>query len=116
MHPSDFEPFTGIGFELWAVNRELAFSNVLIAHDEQAVKQWNKDNFLVRQRYQRQNAERGELEEESRSGFYPKLIESFSRLKDSFQRIYRESPLATILLLILPFVFYGIIHFCSVSR
>ena len=116
MHPSDFEPFTGIGFELWAVNRELAFSNVLIAHDEQAVKQWNKDNFLVRQRYQRQNAERGELEEESRSGFYPKLIESFSQLKDSFQRIYRESPLATILLLILPFVFYGIIHFCSVSR
>ena len=49
----------GIGFELWHVNRDLSFNNILIATDEEAVFEWNKENFLQRQKYQRNELKEG---------------------------------------------------------
>jgi hypothetical protein len=41
-------PLTGAGFELWSANRELAFSRILIARDDNAVAAWNARDFLPR--------------------------------------------------------------------
>ena len=49
----------GIGFELWHVNKDLSFNNILIATDEEAVFEWNKQNFLQRQAYQRNELQEG---------------------------------------------------------
>jgi hypothetical protein len=45
-------PIVGIGFDIWADQREFAFTNILIATDENAVKKWNSEDFSVRQRIQ----------------------------------------------------------------
>jgi calnexin len=39
---------TGIGFELWTVDGEIGFNNVLLANDEEAVMNWNEENFRAR--------------------------------------------------------------------
>ena len=105
MHPSDFEPFTGIGFELWAVNRELAFSNVLIAHDEAAVREWNQRNFLVRQKIQMEKAETGEDGSDVDNGFYRELGKAYHEIRLALLEIYRQYPVPTSLLLASPVVF-----------
>jgi calnexin len=43
---------TAIGFNIWAANRDIAITNILIAHDENAVRAWNREDFAVRQRRQ----------------------------------------------------------------
>ncbi|OHT12281.1 Calnexin 1 [Tritrichomonas foetus] len=45
-------PITGIGFDLWTAQREFAFTNILIATNETAVKSWNNEDFNPRQRRQ----------------------------------------------------------------
>ena len=49
----------GSGFELWHVNKDLSFNNILIATDEEAVLEWNKENFIQRQKYQRNELKEG---------------------------------------------------------
>ena len=51
---NELSPITALGFEILVNNRDIAFMNILIAHDEKAVMQWNKDNFLVRQKLQKE--------------------------------------------------------------
>ncbi|EAY04982.1 Calreticulin family protein [Trichomonas vaginalis G3] len=43
----------GLGFEIWHVNRDISFNNILIANDEKSVIEWNNENFAYRQRYQK---------------------------------------------------------------
>jgi len=46
---SDFEmQINGIGFEIWTVNKELAFTNILISSNEMEVIEWNSQDFLIR--------------------------------------------------------------------
>lgn len=49
----------GIGFEIWHVNRDISFNNILIATDEKAVHDFNEENFIQRQKYQRQELQEG---------------------------------------------------------
>lgn len=42
----------GLGFEIWHVNRDISFNNILITNNEQAVIDWNNQNFVFRQKYQ----------------------------------------------------------------
>ena len=46
--PHNFHPITGIGFELWLVDKDIGFSNVYIGTDEGAVRRWNDDSFIPR--------------------------------------------------------------------
>jgi calnexin len=50
----DFEapPITAIGFNVWVEHRDFAFTNILVATDEAAVRTWNAQDFAVRQRRQ----------------------------------------------------------------
>jgi calnexin len=45
-------PIVGIGFDIWTDQSEFAFTNILIATDEKAIKKWNSEDFSVRQRIQ----------------------------------------------------------------
>ena len=48
----EIPPITGIGFSVWSEYRDIAFTNVLIATNESAVKAWNEKDFVIRQRRQ----------------------------------------------------------------
>lgn len=50
--PYYLPPITGMGFEIWSVNRELAFSNILIGNDEEEILEWNSRDFLIRKQEQ----------------------------------------------------------------
>jgi calnexin len=86
LQPSNFPPFTGVGFEIWAVNRELAFSNVLIAHDEEEVRRWNEVDFLARNRLEEEPDEPyvGPEEEKIPQGFWNILKKSAVEIGGSF--------------------------------
>ena len=51
-NPHNFEPMYGIGFELWTVNNEIGFNNILISKDEEAVRKWNQESFIPRLKIQ----------------------------------------------------------------
>ncbi|EAY08344.1 Calreticulin family protein [Trichomonas vaginalis G3] len=50
--PSQLPTMTGIGFEIWCTNKELAFTNILIAHDEDEIIRRNGIDFSVRKNKQ----------------------------------------------------------------
>jgi hypothetical protein len=43
---------TAIGFNFWAANRDIAVTNIIIANDEDAIRAWNREDFVIRQRRQ----------------------------------------------------------------
>jgi calnexin len=91
MHPSDFRPFTAIGFEIWAVNRELAFSNILMAHDEAAVKKYNVENFLIRKRVQLEEDQNGEEDVVRRKlGFAEALRDAYREIRWAFLGLWDD--------------------------
>jgi calnexin len=45
-------PISGIGFDVWSLPQDFAFTNILIATDENAVRTWNNEDFIIRQRRQ----------------------------------------------------------------
>lgn len=45
-------PITGLAFDVWAEFPEFAFSNIMIATDETAIRKWNAEDFIIRQRKQ----------------------------------------------------------------
>jgi calnexin len=45
LHPSNFGPIYGAGFELLG-NKEVGFNNIYIGSDEEALDEWNKAHFL----------------------------------------------------------------------
>jgi hypothetical protein len=49
--PYDFvlPPIVGIGFNLWSDQRDFAFTNIAMATDEVAIKDWNAEDFAIRQ-------------------------------------------------------------------
>jgi calnexin len=45
-------PLTAIGFNIWAKNRDVAFTNIAIANEEEGIRAWNREDFVIRQRRQ----------------------------------------------------------------
>lgn len=45
LRPHNFQPLVGVGFELWMVNKDVGFGNVLVDTDEKNVKEWIKVHF-----------------------------------------------------------------------
>lgn len=50
--PFNFPPLYGVGFELWTVDGDTAFNNIVIADDEDSIRKWNNEFFLMRQEHQ----------------------------------------------------------------
>lgn len=106
MHPHNFPAFTGIGFEMWHVNREIAFQNILIANDEDAVIKWNNENFLPRKKWQLESFQSYDHENEnlndrkSPKGFR----RNFNAVVNSFNELYQNYT-KQVLSLLFTFVF-----------
>jgi hypothetical protein len=92
LQPSNFPPFTGVGFELWATNRDIAFSNLLIAHNEEALRRWNAGDFLARQRAQRESPPEFGEGAALRYGFYATLRRSLADVWAGLRRLAAASP------------------------
>jgi calnexin len=58
LHPHNFPPFVGAGFELWMVSSTVGFGNVYIGTDEDAVREWNKQHFLPKWQVQEEERKR----------------------------------------------------------
>jgi calnexin len=43
---------SGIGFDVWSLPQDFAFTNIAIATDEEAIRKWNNEDFIIRQRRQ----------------------------------------------------------------
>jgi hypothetical protein len=56
--------FTAIGFEVFDVDHLLAYSKILIADNEEAVKKFNEESFLPRKNYQDEQPEEAERNEQ----------------------------------------------------
>ncbi|OHT13979.1 Calreticulin family protein [Tritrichomonas foetus] len=107
VHPHNFPPFSGIGFEIWHVNRDLAFQNILIAGDEEAVLEWNKNNFLPRQKWQlesyQEEDEASKYHENSKNDKKVKVKgvkENLEIVSNSFKQLFEEFKYQMISLLV----------------
>jgi calnexin len=114
-----FPSLTGAGFELWVVTNDIGFSNVYIGTDEEALLKWNEAHFLAKHGQQEAAAKREEdknkdTQGSSDSGAHsvpgPKptlrasgegpigaLTDFVLNLKDQWQRMYNDSPEATMI-------------------
>ena len=51
-NPSQLPTLTGLGFEIWCTNKLLAFTNILVAFNEEEIIRWNNMDFLPRRSVQ----------------------------------------------------------------
>ena len=70
-----FPLIRALGFELWSVDGEIGFNNILLANDEKEVIRWNEDSFVARARKQKASA--------SPRARVPELRTSFSWVPDT---------------------------------
>jgi calnexin len=52
IHPHNFEPILGAGFELWTVDKDVGIGNVFIGTDEATAYSWNSAHFALKSRIQ----------------------------------------------------------------
>ena len=118
MHPHNFPGFHGIGFEIWHVNRDIAFQNILISNDEKAVLKWNENNFIPRQKWQLESYQ--EKDDEDISNYQkekPKgFKESVQRIKSSFCNLFRQFPYQTSILILIITSFFTSIFLILFQR
>jgi hypothetical protein len=104
--------FTGIGFEVFDVDFNLAYSKILIADDEAAVKKFNEESFVPRRKAQLEAPSEADLNElelaqqkrtpgptpnagkktRQKIGFLPTLAKSGAQLSRSFQALIKDVP------------------------
>lgn len=134
-HPHNFAPIVGAGFELWMVNKDIGFGNILIDTDEKAVRKWNDEHFLPKFKYESDNAPKEE-ESDTTNNFNddenkPKppekkarpppdnlqesMIRFITDIRDAFTALYEDNP-ASALLVIGLFVFVPSIIFAFACR
>lgn len=64
-HPHNFMNMTGIGFEVWIIDRGIGFGNVYIGHDEMAMRRRNMAQFKPRNKKQQEASDKLSKEEEA---------------------------------------------------
>jgi hypothetical protein len=95
LNPGAWHDLTGVGFEFWAVNQDFAFTNLLVAHDEKAVIEWNKKNFAVRKKYQMEVYQ--DDGDGKKNGFYRTLKEYGYRIRMELTEICVKYPWIAVL-------------------
>ena len=117
LHPHNFQPLVGAGFELWMVNKEIGFTNVFIGTDEAAVHQWNKAHFIPKHKWQVEEEKKNKPKDEKRNiageGFLVALQDFAETLKNAWLNLYTESAPATIaftaLAVLIPVILFALI-------
>jgi calnexin len=99
--PSKFEPIIGAGFELWSIQKNLGFGNVFLGHNEEAVHKWNKEHFVPKFKIESEEKSKSEPTPGPKSartgeGFLSALREFGTQLKDAWNELYEENPVATV--------------------
>lgn len=99
-HPHNFPEIIGAGYELWTVDKNIGFSNVLITTDETVVHQWNKVHFIPKHKIQEQAEKKLEAEnspkKKNSAGFGNALKEFGSSISDAWMNLYTENQALTI--------------------
>jgi calnexin len=105
LHPHNFRPLIGAGFELWMVNKAIGFNNVLIGTDEAAVHKWNKEHFIPKFKAQEEAQKKLEPEKKKKgaagTGFLASLKGFGETFSDAFINLYTENAAASIILCVL---------------
>lgn len=99
LHPHNFQPLIGAGFELWMINKDIGFTNLFIGTDEAAVHQWNKVHFIPKSKWQVEEEKKNKPKDEKPStgeGFAVALLDFAETLKTAWLNLYTESAPATI--------------------
>jgi calnexin len=103
LHPHNFEPIIGAGFELWMIGRDVGYANVFIGTDEAAVHRWNKAHFIPK--FKRQEEERRRLmpDDDARDvrrrdpvDFATGLREFATTLRNAWVNLYNDRPGVTL--------------------
>jgi calnexin len=101
-----FPDLVGAGFEVWLVDRGVAFGNVYIGQDEAALRKWNEEHFRVKFERQQEKAKRVEEEDRARGrGVHKDTTPSSAKhrdegafrdfwlnIGDAFGGMYEDSP------------------------
>jgi calnexin len=102
LHPHNFEPIIGAGFELWMVSRNVGYGNVYIGNDEAAVHRWNRAHFLPKSKRQQEEEKKlqptpdpDDTDAEGKR-FSASLRQFGETFKDAWQGLYEENQVATI--------------------
>jgi calnexin len=120
LHPHNFEPLIGAGFELWMVSRNIGYGNVFIGNDEAVVHRWNQAHFAPKHAWQEEEKKRidaaPKLEdgEDGAVGGAPPAGQGFAErllsvVKEQWEALFQENQIATIgftaALVLLPIAF-----------
>lgn len=87
-HPHNFLPILGLGFELWMVDTDVAFNNVYLGTDEQAVKKWNTKHFLAKTTSQKKSQRKIDRAEAKEDGLISGISESFRDVYDTNPTVF----------------------------
>ena len=107
--PHNFQPIFGAGFELWIVNKDVAFGNVYIGDDEEAVKEWNRLHFIPKSRKQHEEDTKinqaNDREDkkykdpyQKREGYAGALIDFAENVKMAWMDLYKEDTRVTVVI------------------
>jgi calnexin len=108
LHPHNFEPIAGVGFEAWMVNNGVGFNNIYIGTDERGAHGWNKDHFIPKQRIQieqrrKEPTVRPRISRRPAKGFKGWFHNAGRYVGDEWLSFYDHHPAPAILLTILVF-------------
>lgn len=113
---------TALGFELWSVDGEIGFNNILLANDEAAVLEWNEENYRVRaakQKRARSPPPKSHVEQKVVKSHSPivLMLDAIGRIVVAWREMYAEAEVPTLILtggvILLPFF---LTWFCSRRR
>jgi calnexin len=104
LHPHNFEPIIGVGFELWMVEKNVGYGNVYIGTDEAAVHEWNKAHFIPKSKIQQEEQKKLESTPAPtvtpKPGFAGTVTKVVGNMKRRLAQLCAESPVAMIALLV----------------
>ncbi|KAH0789884.1 calnexin [Histomonas meleagridis] len=95
LHPHNFPTLVGAGFELWMVNKELGFNNILISTGEAVVHKWNKDHFIPKHTAQEAKTKKKQSGANA-EGIVGAVSKFVTPIKDAWLNMYDENQIATV--------------------
>ena len=117
-----FPKVSALGFELWSVDAEIGFNNILLANNEAEVLKWNDESFVPRLRKQKADmSPRGRVPD-LKTGFAWVPVTSLGiavwQVMDSWLDMYAESKVGAVVLTVSIVLIPGLLvgccaHLCS---
>lgn len=121
-HPHNFPDLVGAGFELWMVDKDIGYANVLITTDETVVHKWNKVHFIPKHKAQEEAEKKLEPEKKastkskSGEGFGNALKDFGTSISDAWMNLYTENQTLTIIITVVACLIPIILIFACCCR